>query len=74
MRVRPTVSDRVHLSQEGNASVRHFCEHGNELSGSVKGRKFLDRPNEYQPVKEDPPYSLVRSRLSNDAVSTVAVN
>jgi hypothetical protein len=29
------------------------CEHGNEVSGSIKGGEFLDRLSDYQLLKED---------------------
>jgi len=33
--------------------VAGFCEHGNELSGSIKGRKILEQLNEYRLFKND---------------------
>jgi hypothetical protein len=34
-----------------------FCEHGNELSFSVKGREFLEQLNDYQLLKHYAPWS-----------------
>jgi len=31
------------------------CEHGNELSCSIKGGEFLDQPSNYQPFKDYDP-------------------
>jgi hypothetical protein len=33
------------------------CEHGNELSGSVKGRELLGWLRDYQLLKKDAPWS-----------------
>jgi hypothetical protein len=33
--------------------VAGSCEHGNELSDSIKGREFLDRMRDYQHPKND---------------------
>jgi hypothetical protein len=33
--------------------VACFCEHGNGPSGSIKGREFLVKLNDYQLLKKD---------------------
>jgi hypothetical protein len=33
--------------------VTGSCEHDNEISGSIKGREFLDRMNDCQFLKND---------------------
>jgi hypothetical protein len=34
-------------------AVTDYCEQGNELSGSVKGGKYLDCQSDYQLLKKD---------------------
>jgi hypothetical protein len=33
--------------------VTRSCEHGNEISGSIKGGEFLDYISDYQLLKKD---------------------
>jgi hypothetical protein len=42
--------DRTDLGQEGKGSVKCFCKSGNEFSGSVLGKKFLDQSKEYHEI------------------------
>jgi hypothetical protein len=37
----------------GQGPVARSCEHGNELSGSIKGGKFLDGLSDYRLFKKD---------------------
>jgi hypothetical protein len=40
-------------SGPGQGSVAGSCEHVNENCSSIKGRKFLDRLNDYYFLKKD---------------------
>jgi hypothetical protein len=40
--------------------VADSCEHGNDPSGSIKGREFLDQTSDYQLLNKD---SAPRSEL-----------
>jgi len=41
------------------------CENGNETSGSIKGREFLEHLSDYQLLKKDSaPWSLVSQSVS----------
>jgi hypothetical protein len=40
-------------SREGQGLMAGFCENGNEPSGSIKGREFLDYLSDCQLLKKD---------------------
>jgi hypothetical protein len=42
--------DLMHLPQDPEAGS---CDHGNETSGSIKRRSFLDNLSNYQLLKRD---------------------
>jgi len=47
----------VNSSGSGKGPVAGFCEHGNEPSGSGKGREFLKQLRVYKILKDPAPCS-----------------
>jgi hypothetical protein len=47
------VSGGLDSSDSAQGPVAVFCEHGNELSNSLKGGVFLGYGSDYEPLKKD---------------------
>jgi hypothetical protein len=52
--------DRINLAQNRDRR-RISCEHGNETSGSMKGREFVDWFINYQLLKDSIPWNWLNT-------------